>query len=130
MIAWALAAEASEIVAPITEVDHPSYADSAGTPLDWREVRSLAADTDALRRVRQRRLGRTVLRFTFAAVTAVEAWGAYELARDEQVLAYPLAAQAGLTGLCEVLMFTGIPSWRIEDRAILLSGANSKVRGR
>lgn len=78
--------------------------------------------------MRRRRLGRTVLRFTFAAVTAVEAWGAYELARDESVWAYPLAAQAGFTGLCEALMFTGIPSWRTEDRAILLAGANGWVR--
>ena len=117
------------LVAPITEIDHPTYADGAGTPLAWRDVRDLASNTDAVRRVRGRRLGRTVLRFTFAAATAVEVWGTYELARrDNEALAGVLGAQAGLTGLAEVLMFTGIPGWRVEDRAILLSGANGWVR--
>lgn len=129
ILACALAAAAEPpLRAPISEVDHPRYVDATGTLVDWSEVRSLAANTDALARVRGRRLGRNALRVTFAAVTGVEVWGTLELAREQNYLALPLGAQAAFTGLCEVLLWTGIPGYRTQDRAIVLEGANGWVR--
>ena len=109
---------------PITELDHPRYLDALGEPVSWSEVRSLSADTGALGQVRRRRLGRTVLRLTFAVATVAEVWGTVELARQRNWAAYPLAAQASLTGLCEVLLWTRAPQdWR-EDRALVLGAVN------
>ena len=99
--------------------------------MSWSEVRALSADSGALGQVRRRRLGRTVLRVVFAAATAVEVWGATEIARqrppgeDIPWVVYPLAAQASLTGLCEVLLWTRAPQDRIEDRALVLDAANA-----
>lgn len=127
---WAACALAAP-VAPIAEVDHPTYRDAAGATLTWGEVRDLAEGSDALRQVRRRRLGRTVLRATFAAATAVEVWGTYQLAqRPDDTLAYPLGAQAALTGLCGVLLWTSLPSDRMEDRALVVDAVNAKLRGR
>jgi hypothetical protein len=64
----------------------------------------------------------------FAGAFAVEAWGTARLARADSWVALPLGAQTGLTGLCEVLMWTRIPSDRVADRAIVLAGANDAAR--
>lgn len=116
---------------PITEIDHPRYVDAAGEPVSWSEVRTLAVGTGALGRVRQRRIGRTLVRITFAAATAVEVWGTMELARPivegvpDSWFAVPLGAQATLTGLCGVLSWTRAPQDRMEDRAIVLDAVNA-----
>ena len=138
MIWFALSASAEPSVpgelhpTPITELEHPRYVDAAGAPVSWSEVRALSAESGALGQVRRRRLGRTVLRVVFAAATAVEVWGVNEIARrprppDSHVpwTVYPLAAQASLTGLCEVLLWTRAPQDRIEDRALVLDAANA-----
>ena len=93
--------------------------------MSWSDVRALSANTGALGQVRRRRVGRTVLRLTFAAATVAEVWGTAELARRGRWTAYPLAAQASLTGLCEVLLWTRAPHDWIEDRALVLGAANS-----
>lgn len=109
---------------PITELDHPNYLDAAGEPVSWSQIRAWSADTGALGRVRRRRLGRTVLRVAFAAATVAEVWGTTELARHGHWTAYPLAAQASLTGLCEVLLWTRLPQDRIEDHALVVDALN------
>ncbi|MCB9685429.1 MAG: hypothetical protein H6735_10350 [Alphaproteobacteria bacterium] len=115
-------------VGVLRELDHPVYVDEAGTLLPWVDVRALAAPTDALAHVRRRRTGRTALKVGFAAATALEAWGTYELARQESLVAIPLGVQAGFTGLCEVLLWTRIPEDRRRDRAIVLDAANARLR--
>ncbi|HHO49409.1 MAG TPA: hypothetical protein ENK18_00725 [Deltaproteobacteria bacterium] len=110
--------------APIEEISHPRYEDGAHRPVAWGEVRSLARGSEAARRVRARRLGRTVLRVTFAGVTGLEVAATWSLARDDNFAALPLGAQAGMTGLCAVLLWTSLPQQRLEDRALLLHGAN------
>ncbi len=112
-------------VPPFEEVDHPSYRDAAGQPLDWSRIRELAAQSDARRRVRRRRLGRNVLRFAFAGLTAVEVWGTVQLANRGNYLAVPLGVQAAATGAAAVLLWTQAPGDRREDRAILVEGAES-----
>ncbi len=110
------------------ELEHPTYRDAAGTVLRWRHVRQLARGTDGARRVRARRWGRTVLRVLFAGVTAVEVWGTWQLARQENYLALPLGAQAASTGLVATLLWTGAPQQRREDRALIVQSVNQKVR--
>lgn len=117
-------AGADPLRAPIEEIAHPRYVDAADRPVTWREVRGLARSSDAARRVRARRLGRTVLRVTFAGVTGLEVAAAWSLARNDNYAAVPIGAQAGMTGLCAVLLWTSMPQQRIEDRALLLHGAN------
>ena len=128
MIFGPLLAFATPPVAPIREVDHPTYVDASGAAVTWAEVHELASHTDALQQIRRRRLGRTVLRFGFAAATAVEAWGAARLFSEDHWLGYPLAGQAGFTGLCGVLAWTSLPQDRQEDRAILVDAANGWSR--
>ncbi|MEN0061426.1 MAG: hypothetical protein AAGA48_04700 [Myxococcota bacterium] len=113
------------LVPPLDEVDHPRYEDANGQPIDWREIRSLAAKSDARRRVRGRRLGRNVLRFSFAGLTALEVWGTVRLANRGNFFAVPLAVQAAATGGAAILLWTQMPGDRREDRAILLNGAES-----
>lgn len=114
---------------PITELDHPRYLDAAGEPVDWRQIRAWSADTGALGQIRRRQLGRTLLRLTFAAATVAEVWGVVQIARRTEEPRnrwpmYPLAAQASLTGLCEVLLWTRMPGDRVEDRAFVLGAVN------
>lgn len=113
-------------VGRLRELDHPAYVDEAGTVLTWSQVRDLAAPTDALDRVRRRREGRVALHAGFLAATALETWGTWELARQESLVAIPLGVQAGFTGLCEVLMWTRIPTDRRRDRAIVLDAVNAR----
>ena len=115
-------------IGPIEEVEHPRYVDIAGTDIAWSEIEALARGTEAARKVRRRRLGRTLLRFTFAGATALEAWGTYELARRDNHLWLPLAGQASLTGACAVLLWTSMPADRASDRALLLNGVNNRLR--
>ncbi len=115
-------------VGVLRELDHPAYVDEAGAVLTWDEVRGFAEDTDAPRRVRERRLGRAALRLGFAVATAAEVWGTYELARNDSLVAVPLGVQAGFTGLCEVLLWARIPEDRRRDRAIVLDAANARLR--
>ncbi|MCA9494661.1 MAG: hypothetical protein KC621_32255, partial [Myxococcales bacterium] len=114
-------------VGVLRELDHPSYVDEAGTVLPWVDVKALAAPTDALGQVRARRAGRTALKVGFAAATALEAWGTWELARRDSLVAIPLGIQTGFTGLCEVLLWTRIPEDRRRDRAIVLDAANARL---
>lgn len=130
MIAVLLGVAAAAPVGPIVEVDHPAYKDAAGTALTWGQVRDLAEGTDALGEVRRRRAGRTLLRATFAAATAVEIWGTVELAERDHYLAWPLGAQAALTGLCSVLLWTRMPGDRLEDRALVVDAVNARLSGR
>ncbi len=130
MIWLAIAPALAAPVAPIREVEHPRYVDAAGAELTWGDVRELARDTDARRKVTQRRVGRTLLRSVFAGATAVEVWGATELARRDNYLWAPLAGQAALTGACAVLLWTRAPGERLEDRALLLNGLNASLRTR
>ena len=111
-------------VPPFTEIDHPTYQDADGRAVDWARLRELAARSDARRRVRRRRLGRNVLRFSFAGLTALEVWGAVQLANRRSYLAAPLAVQAATTGAAAVLLWTQAPGDRREDRAILIDGAS------
>lgn len=115
-------------VGVLRELEHPAYVDEAGTVLVWADVKELAAPTDALARVHQRRAGRTALKVGFAAATVLETWGTLELARQESLVAIPLGVQAGFTGLCEVLLWTRIPEDRRRDRAIVLDAANARLR--
>ncbi len=114
-------------VAPIEVVKHPRYEDAAGAEVPWSEVRQLARTTGAIGRVRRRRVGRTVLRIALASVTALEVWGTLELARRDSYLAAPLGAQAGVTGLAAILMWTRMPSDLQSDRAELLEAANARL---
>ncbi|MEQ1501631.1 MAG: hypothetical protein ABMB14_05340 [Myxococcota bacterium] len=120
---------------PITEIEHPRYVDAAGTPLRYRDLKALAASTDALPAVRSRRLGRTAVRLLFLAATAGEVWATAELASGDPCpnqlhpgrpcwTTYPVAAQTALTGVCEILAWTNLPSALVEDHAIVLRGAN------
>ncbi|MEZ4236694.1 MAG: hypothetical protein R3F59_11175 [Myxococcota bacterium] len=112
---------------PLVEIDHPRYADALGEPLDWDEVRDLARGTGALGQVRRRRAGRWVLRGLFAGATATAAWGTFELARLDEGRnwpALPLGLQTASLGLCEVLLWTNTPSAILEDRTIIVGGAN------
>ncbi|MEO0603540.1 MAG: hypothetical protein AAF211_19025 [Myxococcota bacterium] len=112
-------------VPPFEEVEHPTYRDATGQPIDWARIRELAASSDARRRVRRRRLGRNALRFAFAGVTALEVWGTVQLARRDNFLAVPLGVQAAATGAAALLLWTQAPGDRREDRAILIKGAES-----
>ena len=127
MIAFvaSLATAQPTVVPPFEEVSHPRYQDAEGQPIDWARIRELAASSDARRQVRQRRLGRNVLRFSFAGLTALEVWGTVRLANRGNFLAVPLAVQASATGLAAVLLWTQAPGDRREDRAILIHGAES-----
>jgi len=118
------------LVPPFEEVDHPTYEDANGQPVDWARIRKLAARTDARRRVRQRRLGRNALRFAFAGVTALEVWGTVRLAERGNYLAVPLAVQAASTGAVAILLWTQMPGDRREDRAILVGGAERVLETR
>lgn len=115
---------------PLAEIEHPRYTDAVGTQLTWGEIRDLSSSTDALRDVRHRKLGRTLVRTMFIAASTAEIWGTWQLARDQRWLAYPLGAQATVTSLCAVLSFTAAPQDRVEDRAIVLRGANQAVMRR
>ena len=109
---------------PITEVRHPVYVDANGVTLSWRDVRGIAKGSSAVRKVRQRRWGRTVLRLGFAGVTVVEGWGTWRLAEQGNYMALPLAGQTASTGLVAVLLWTSAPQQRLRDRALILDGAN------
>ena len=124
LLAVALAWAQEPLRGPLQEVEHPLYKDAEGKPVTWREVKDLARGSDAMRRVRSRRLGRTVLRFTFLGVTGVEAWGTVRLAQQRNYLAPLLGVQTASTGLCAVLLWTSAPNLRREDRAMILDGAN------
>jgi hypothetical protein len=115
---------------PLVEIDHPRYADATGRPVRWGEVKALARDSDAIGRVRRRRLGRTVLRVTFTGAAAVEVWGTARLASDDSWVALPLAVQTAATSVCAVLLWTNLPSAVVEDRSIVLAGANGVLGGR
>jgi hypothetical protein len=115
---------------PITEVDHPRYVDARGTPVDWSDVRGLAAGSGALGDVRKRVVGRNLVRAMFAGATVLEAWGAAELAERDLWTQYLLGAQAGVTGLCAVVSFTSGIQGREEDRAIVLNEVNAMGRHR
>ena len=132
---WASIAPASAgavegVRGPLEEIAHPTYRDANGTVLDWGDVREIARRSDAIRRVRRRRLGRTVLRTVFAGATAVEAWGTWRLAQQRNYLALPLGAQAASSGIVTVLLFTSAPQAVREDRAIVLRGANQVLGSR
>jgi hypothetical protein len=119
-----------EIVAPLSEVDHPVYEDASGAQLRWPEVKRLARGTDEKGLVTRRRWGRTVLGLAFAGATAFEVWGGVQIAQSEknQWLAYPVFAQAAFTGACAVLTFGRMPGDVREDRAILVNAVNAKFR--
>jgi hypothetical protein len=128
----ALAADRTdvEIVAPLSEVNHPVYEDAAGAQVRWPDVKRLARGTDERGRVTRRRWGRTVLGLAFAGATAVEVWGGVQIAQSErnQWLAYPVFAQAAFTGACAVLTFGRMPGDIREDRALILNAVNAKLR--
>jgi hypothetical protein len=126
----ALAADPVSIRGPITEIDHPRYVDAAGTQLSWVEVKDLSSSTDSLRQVRRRKLGRTLVRTMFLSATALEVWGTWQLSKDPQLVTYLLAGQTAFTGACAVVSFTSAPHDRLEDRAIILQGANQVVQRR
>lgn len=126
LVSWAAA---QELRPPIREIDHPRYADASGRPLHWREVKDLARGSDALGQVRRRRAGRTVLRVLFAGTAGVEVWGTYQLARRDDWVALPLGVQTAATSLAAVLLWTNLPSQVLEDRALVVEGANG-VLGR
>jgi len=119
-----------EMIAPLSEVDHPVYEDATGTIYRWPEVKKLSRGTDERGLVRRRRFGRVVLGLAFAGATAVEVWGGVQIAQSDknQWLAYPVFAQAAFTGACTVLTFTRMPGDVREDRAILLNAVNAKIR--
>ena len=123
-------AAAPRLTPPIVEVRHPRYEDANGVPVTWREVRQLARGSDAARRVRSRRVGRTVLRIAFAGVTAAEIYGSARLANENNIWALPLGIQAASTGAVGVLLWTAAPRYQQEDRALLLRGANSVLTPR
>jgi hypothetical protein len=131
LTAVALAADPVSLRGPISEIDHPRYADAGGTTLTWAEVKELSAPTDSLAQVRRRRLGRTLVRTMFLSATALEAWGTLELSRmpKARLGTYMLAGQTAFTGVCAIVSFTSAPNDRLEDRAIILQGAN-QVLGR
>ncbi len=124
VVLFSLAAGAEPLRAPIEEVGRARYVDGTGRDVTLQEVRALARGTDAGKQVRSRRLGRTVLRLAFAGVTGVEVAATWSLAKQENFIAVPLGAQAGMTGLCAALLWTSLPQQRVEDRALLLKGAN------
>jgi hypothetical protein len=131
-VAVALAADPVSVRGPITEIEHPRYVDAGETPLMWAEVKDLSSSTDALRQVRRRRLGRTLVRTMFLSATALEVWGTWQLSRypDRRLGTYLLAGQTAFTGACAVVSFTSAPHDRLEDRAIILQGANQMVQRR
>ncbi|MBX2796452.1 MAG: hypothetical protein KTR31_02250 [Myxococcales bacterium] len=118
-------ASASEpLRGPIEAIEHPRYEDANGVPVHWREVMRLARGSEARRRVRSRRFGRTVLRVVFAGATTLEAYGAWRLNEQGSPFAIPLGVQASMTGAAGVLLWTSTRQ-RAEDRALILRGANS-----
>jgi len=129
-LAFAADRPTTDIVAPLSEVDHPVYEDATGTTYRWPEVKALARGTDERGLVRRRRFSRVLLGLAFAGATVVEVWGGVEIAQSEQSqwLAYPVFAQAAFTGACAVLTFTRMPGDVREDRAIIVNAVNAKLR--
>lgn len=125
LTSWAHAQPSGDLVPPITEIRHPRYEDANGVPVPWKSVRELARRTDAARRVRARRAGRTVLRLAFAGATVAELYGVNRLANERNIWALPLGIQAASTATIGVLLWTSTPRYVREDRALLLSGANA-----
>jgi hypothetical protein len=124
IVAWSLAASAqTQPTGALRELQHPSYVDEAGHVYDFGELRSLA-DPEALTRVRNRKVGRAVLKAVFVSATAVEVWGTYELAQRGSILTAPLGIQAGFTGLASVLLWTRGPSDVRRDHALIVDSVN------
>ena len=115
---------------PVKEIDFPRYVDAVGTPLTWDQVREMSAGTDALARIRARRVGRTAVRLMFLSATAVEIWGTAQLAQEGRWTAPLLGVQAGFTGLCGVLSITSAPHDIQADHAIVLDAVNGALRRR
>lgn len=128
--AVAMAAPPEPLLPPFEAIDHPRYQDANRQPIEWKDLRKIAARSDARKRVRSRRVARNVLRFAFAGVTAVEVWGTVRLARRGNFFAIPLGVQASATGAAAILLWTQMPGDRREDRAILLEGAESVLERR
>jgi hypothetical protein len=127
VIGWCLAVAAAQPApptGPLRELEHPRYVDEAGTVYTWPQVKDLA-DPAALRRVRERRAGRAVLKAVFAGATAVEVWGTLELAERGSILTAPLGIQAGFTGLAAVLLWAREPSDVRRDRALVVESVNA-----
>jgi hypothetical protein len=128
--AVAFAEEPPVVRPPVKEIDHPRYVDALGTPLTWDQIRDLAVGTDALARIRERRVGRTAVRLMFLSATALETWGTVELAQQGRWTAPLLGVQAGLTGLCGILSITSAPHDIQADHAIVLDAVNGALRRR
>lgn len=115
---------------PFTETDHPRYVDAAGVPLMWADIKDLASETDALKEVRRRRLGRTLVRAMFLSASAAEIAGTLQLASNRHWTTYLLGTQAAFTSMCAVVSITSAPGARREDRAIILNSATLAARRR
>lgn len=129
-LAAAQAAPDLGLTPPLSEVRHPRYEDANGVPVTWKQVKQLAKGTDALKRVRARRAGRTVLHIAFAGATVAEVYGVSRLSAEQNIWAVPLGLQAASTGVVGILLWTSTPRYVQEDRAILLRGANAMIGNR
>lgn len=126
MIGWLGAAAMAGPPPPtgdLRELDHPRYVDEAGVVYGWDDVRALS-DPAALHRVRDRRLGRAVLKVVFAGATAAEVWGTVALVDRGSILAGPLGLQTAFTGAAAVLLWAREPSDVRRDRAIVVDAVN------
>lgn len=110
---------------PVRELEHPRYLDADDVPIPWSDVSRAARRTDVMKGIRKRRLGKNALRVVFTAATVAEGYGTVRLVENESDWAWALGAQAGLTGLATVLLFTEIPRNRRIERAEMLSAANA-----
>jgi len=123
---WAVAMAGDAVmVAPLREDDHPTYLDAADQVVTWPQVRDLARQTDAMRRVRRRRTGRGVLRALFTGAAAAETWATVELVNNDNDWAWVMGAQTGFTALAAGLLWADIPRGRRIDRARMLEATNA-----
>ena len=130
MIALLAVVWAAEPTPPIRMTDGPALLDADDRPVAWSAVRDIARETDAMRRVRGRRVGRAALRVLFTGAAAAEVWATTELVQADSDWAWAMGAQAGFTGLAAGLLWADIPRSRRVDRAEMLDAANAWLRVR
>ncbi len=113
---------------PLREDQHPRYLDVRDQPVRWSEIRPIARETDVMRRVRKRRLGRSVLRVLFTSAAVAEGYGTVHLIQRESDWAWVVGAQTGFTALAAGLLWADIPRSRRIDHAEMLDAANAYLR--
>jgi hypothetical protein len=127
-LAWAAAPLPDGLQPPLREDDHPTYLDAKEVAVRWSQVRSVARQTDVMRRVRRRRAGRTALRVLFTGAAVAEGFGTAHLVRRDSEWAWVLGAQTGFTALAAGLLWADIPRSQRIDRAEMLDAANAWLR--